>query len=108
MMFSSRPTQNLHDIVFAGEVVEWVNEFKYLGLSLTNKLWLSSHINKVALNVSRITGLFSNLRNIIPCSVMMKLYYALAYPHLINHIIVWGAAPVTHLKVLSKAYRIVL
>ena len=101
MMFSSRPTHNLRDIVFAGEVVEWVNEFKYLGLYLTNKLCFSSHINKVALNISRITGLFSNLRNIIPCSVMMKLYYALAYPHLINHIIVWRATPVTHLKVLS-------
>ena len=59
MMFSSRPTQNLCDIVYAGEVVEWVNEFKYLGLSLTNKLCFSSHINKVALNISRITGLFS-------------------------------------------------
>ena len=101
MMFSSRPTENLRDIAFAGEIVEWVNEFKYLGLSLTNKLSFSNHINRVALNVSRITGLFSNLRNIIPGSVMMKLYYALAYPHLINHIIVWGAAPAAHLKVLS-------
>ena len=101
MMSSSRPTQNLCDDVFAGEVVEWVNEFKYLGLSLTNKLCFCSHINKIVLNISRTTGLFSNLRNIIPGSVMMKLFYALAYPQLINHITAWGAAPTTHLKVLS-------
>ena len=52
MMFSSRPTQNLRDIVFAGEVVEWIHEFKYLGPSLTNKLCFYSHMDKVALNLS--------------------------------------------------------
>ena len=31
----------------------------------------------------------------------MKLYHALAYPHIQNHIIVWGAAPASHLKTLE-------
>ena len=29
---------------------------------------------------------------------MIKLYYALAYPHIQNHIVVWGTAPVYQLK----------
>ena len=30
----------------------------------------------------------------------MKLYYALVFPHLSNHIIVWGSSPPSHLKSL--------
>ena len=101
MMFSSRLTQNLPDLVFAGSVIEWVNEFKYLGLTLTSKLSYAKHINKVSLNISRITGTFTNLRTMVPFDVLLKTFYALAYPHLINHVILWGSAPVSHLRVLS-------
>ena len=30
------------------------------------------------------------------------MYYALAYPHLINHVVVWGSAPQSHLKILKS------
>ena len=100
-MFSSRPTQNLPELAFCHEVIEWIDEFKYLGLTITNKLCFSKHINRISLNISRITGLFTNLRSIVPAEVMLKMYYALAYPHLINHVIVWGSAPACHLKTLS-------
>lgn len=101
MMFSSRPTHDLREFTFAGEVIQWVKEFKYLGLTITDRLCFSNHINKVALNISRIAGVFSNVRSVVPFQIMMKLYYALAFPHLINHVVIWGAAPQTHLKPLS-------
>ena len=101
MMFSSRPAQNLPDIVFAGSVIEWVEDFKYLGLTITNKLSYAKHINKVSLNISRITGTFTNLRAVVPLEILFKTFYALAYPHLINHIIIWGSAPVSHLRTLA-------
>ena len=31
----------------------------------------------------------------------MKLYYAMAFPHLTNHVVIWGSAPPSHLKVLT-------
>ena len=101
MMFSSRLTQNLPDLEFAENVIEWVDEFKYLGLTITNKLSYAKHINKVTLNISRITGTFSNLRSMVPFEILLKTFYALAYPHLINHIILWGSAPVSHLRALN-------
>lgn len=72
MKFSSRPTQNLPDLVFANEVIEWIDEFKYVGLTITNKLSFAKHIN-----------------------------YALAFPHLINHAVIWGSACLSRLKILS-------
>ena len=100
MMFSSKPTQDLRDLRFANGVVEWVNEFKYLGLTLTSKLCFASHINRVALNISRITGALTNIRSIVPPYVLMKVYNALVFPHLTNHVVIWGSAPSCHLKVL--------
>ena len=101
MMFSSRPTHDLPDFVFFGERIEWVGEIKYLGLTITNKLCFAKHIDNVTLNISRITGALSNLTGIIPMQILIRLYYALAYPHLINHIVVWGSAPLCHLNSLS-------
>ena len=101
MMFSTRPTQHLPDLLFANEAIEWVSEFKYLGLTISNRLCFSSHINRVALNVSRITGIFTNIRTIVPYHLLMRLYYALVFPHLTNHVIMWGSAPDCHLKVLT-------
>ena len=101
MMFTSRPTSNLPVLLFGGKEIEWVSEFKYLGLTITRNMNFSTHINKVALNISRITGSFINLRSFFPIQVLVKLYYALAFPHIQNHILVWGAAPASQLKILA-------
>ena len=58
MMFTSRPLVNNEKFFFGGEEIEWVNEFKYLGLTLSNTLSFAKHINKIASNISRITGTF--------------------------------------------------
>ena len=101
MMFTSRPTANLPVMLFDGREIEWVSEFKYLGLTITRNLNFSRHISNVALNVSRITGSIINLRSMLPIQILIKLYYALAFPHISNHIVVWGSAPVCHLKNLA-------
>ena len=101
MMFTSRPTSNLPVLLFGGKEIEWVSEFKYLGLTITKNLSFATHINKVSLNLSRITGSLVNLRSFVPRHILLKLYFALAYPHIQNHIVVWGASPASHLKVLD-------
>ena len=101
MFFSSRQTLDLPDFIFSGEVIEWVKEFKYLGLTLTNTLSYAKHINNVALNVSRITGTLVSMREILPIHVLLKLYNALALPYLNNHLLIWGSAPTSHLSRLN-------
>ena len=36
----------------------------------------------------------------LPTQMLVKLYYALAFPHISSHIVVWGAAPTYQLKYL--------
>ena len=100
MMFKSRPTPELPNIYFAGEQIEWVSEFKYLGITITNNMSFSKHISNVSLKISRMTGTFTCLRTLMPRNILIKLYYALVYPHLSGHVIVWGSSPPSHLKQL--------
>ena len=100
MMFKSCPTAELPSFSFGGEEIEWVDEYKYLGITITNNLNFSKHINNISLKISSLTGTFTCLRTIVPKSILMKLYYALVFPHLSNHIIVWGSSPPSHLKSL--------
>ena len=85
---------------FGDDEIQWVTEYKYLGVAIADNLNYSKHIINTALTISRITGTFSGLRQIVPKEILIKLYYALVYPHLCNHIAVWGSAPPSHLKIL--------
>ena len=100
MFFSSRPCSVLEDIVFGSEVIEWVSEFRYLGLNLTNKMSYALHIDKVSTRISQYTGVFYNLNKILPRHILLLLYFALILPHLTLHIVIWGAAPDIYIKKL--------
>ena len=101
MMFSSRTIAELPELIFSGDPIEWVSEFKYLGLILTNKLSFGKHINKVMLNVSRTTGMIMSVRDFLPQSVLLKLFQALALPHVNLHLEIWGSAPAYLMNMLE-------
>ena len=102
MMFSSHVVAELPDFVFSGQTVEWAAQYKYLGLVLANKLSYGKHINKVALNISRISGMLTNIRDILPQCILLKLYQALALPHISLHLEIWGSALIYLLNTLKK------
>ena len=93
MMFSSRPCRHLEDIQFDEEIIEWVKEYKYLGLTLTSSMSYGIHIDRICTKLSQYTGIFYHLNKCLPREVLLLLYNAFALPHLILHLEVWGAAP---------------
>ena len=93
MFFNSKPKPQLENIRFSNEAIEWVDEFKYLGLVLNSKISFSTHIEKVCTRVSQHIGVFYNLNRILPNDILILLYYAFILPHLTLHIEIWGAAP---------------
>ena len=54
-----------------------------------------------SLLLSLLLSLLVNLQSVVPLNALFKTYYALAYPHLLNHIVIWGSAPVSHLRILN-------
>ena len=101
MMFSHRVTSVLPDFIFDGVTIEWVRDFKYLGLTLTNNMCFGLHINNICTQISQYTGIFYYLNKSLPLNILKLLYNSFVLPHLILHIDIWGAAPNTHLDKLQ-------
>ena len=93
MFFNSRPKQQLDEIRFGNEVIEWVDEYKYLGLILNSRMSFSNHIERVCTRVSQYIGVFYYLNKLMPREILLLLYHAFILPHLTLHIVIWGAAP---------------
>ena len=96
MYFDSRPIPELRNLSFNDQIIEWVEEYKYLGLALTHKMSFSLHINNIVTRISRFIGTFSCLRVVVPRSILTMLYSSFVLPHILLHIEIWGAAPEVH------------
>ena len=97
MYFNSKPKTDLAPIMFSNEIIEWVDEFKYLGLVLNSRMSYSNHIERISIKVSQYIGVFYNLNKMLPREILLLLYYAFILPHLTLHIVLWGAAPEAHI-----------
>ena len=98
LMLFSRNQSSLPDISFDSEKIEWVKEYKYLGLILTSSMSFGPHIDKVCTQVSQYIGIFYHLSKSIPRKILALLYNSFILPHLSLHIEIWGAAPNWHLN----------
>ena len=108
MYFNSRPVPVLQDILFNGHVIEWVEKFKYLGLTITNKMSFGAHIDNVVNRISRFVGTFYGLRSVLPRCILNMLYFSFVLPHLMLHIEIWGAAPSVYMKKLETKNNMLL
>ena len=113
MFFSSRPIPpNLEPITFRNVVIEWVSEYKYLGLMITNKMSYATHIEKITNRISQYIGIFYHLNKILPRQNLKQLYHALVVPHMTLHVELWGASQDTFLNKLcvkqNKLLRAIL
>ena len=100
-MFSSHTYGALQDVRFDGEIIEWVKQYKYLGLILTSRMSFGPHIDKICTQISQYTGIFFNLNKSLPRHVLVLLYNSFILPHLILHIEMWGAAPNCYINKLA-------
>ena len=101
MYFNSRPVPRLKDIYFSDHKIEWVDSFKYLGLTLTSKMSFAEHIDNAVNRISRFSGIFYNLKFILPVSILKMLFRSFVMPHLLLHIEIWGSAPCVHMNKLD-------
>ena len=114
MFFSSRPTpvEGLQSLLFRNVEIEWVSEYRYLGLNLTNKLNYSQHIDRISNRISQYVGVFYHLNKILPLNVLILLYHSLVVPHLTLHAEIWGSAQETYVNKLivkqNKVLRAIL
>ena len=91
--------------------IKSVNNAKYLGITLDNRLNFHEHIKITETKVARSVGILSKLKYYLPESAMLQLYYSLVHSQLIYGVAVWGNTFPSYLAKLTrlqnKALRLV-
>jgi len=95
----------------AGEAIQRVDQSKFLGVLIDEKLTWQNHISQIRKRIR--SGLYSlNMANhILSVNNLRTLYFSLIHPHLTYCNLIWGTAAKTHLRPLEvqqkRAVRII-
>ena len=113
MVFSTRRTQKTSlKLITDGKSIGEIQNTKFLGIIIDNKLNWKDHISSIAGRVSLGVGMIIKARNYLNRNGLMCLYYSFVWPYFIycNHI--WGSTYTSILRRLivlqNKVLRIIL
>jgi len=82
-------------------IISKVDNVKYLGVALDNKLSWNSRIAQVKKQISKACGALSRLRHYLPINPLLTVYYSLVFSHLQYAISSWGSASTYLLKTMK-------
>ena len=71
-------------------VIEKVEKFCFLGLTMNSNITWQDHIDKISCKISKTIGIMKYLQNGIPSQTLKMIYNALVLPYLQYGILVWG------------------
>ena len=109
MLFSRKTIYILPNVYFHNDTLKWIDQIKYLGVTIDNKLSFTTHLNSIKNKISRGTGIIYSLIVYFLQSILLKLYFSITYPYLTQNIILWGGVSENKLRLIqiqmNKALR---
>ena len=78
-----------------------VDQFKYLGVILDNKLSWNPHINYLVTKLSQVAGILYKVRSLLPLKSRIMIYNSLAGSYLNYGMVAWGSTTPTTLHKLQ-------
>ena len=81
---------DIPQLMINNTIIETVNEFNFLGLTINEFLNWRSHSAKIANKISRTLGVMNRLKRYLPFSAMKLMYDSLVLSHLQFGISCWG------------------
>ena len=112
MLFTPKHfSRNMDGLLINGNQITEVNETKFLGVIIDNKLTWCPHIMYISKKIAKGIGIILKARKVFNNETLFSLYYTFVYPYLNYCIHVWGKAYDTHLRHLivlqNKIIRII-
>ena len=89
------------NLKIAGNTIEQVAEFNFLGINIDQNITWKSHVTKTAIKISIVIGVLNKLKHIFPQHILRTIYNSLIQPHLIYGLYLWGLN-CKRLKILQK------
>ena len=90
-----------------GVIIEKVETFNFLGLTISETLSWKHHIEKVRIKISKIIGVMSRIKYQVSSKILLTIYNSLILSHLHYGILCWGFQCKGLFTVQKKAIRIV-
>ena len=98
------------DITLNSQSLKEVDNAKYLGILIDNKLNWLPQINAIKLKISKGLGLLAKIRHFVPCETVRSLYFSFVNAHTDYNLLNWGMAAPSNLHQIhtkiNKALRI--
>lgn len=79
-------------VCFNDKIIESVDSFSYLGLTLDSALSWRQHIEKIIKKIAPFIGVLRRIRYFVNKPMLMQLYYAFVHSRLIYCLPIWSAA----------------
>lgn len=94
------------EIKINGSLIEQVTEFNFLGITLDQNITWKQHSNKIAIKISRVTGVMRKLQHVFPPHILTTIYFALIHSHLNYGLLLWGFKNMHIANLQKKAIRV--
>ena len=108
MVFCSKQNRSIQiDLSIGGTQIEFVEEFKYLGIILDRHLTWKPHLDQVSKKVAKANGVICRLKNVLPSHILKTIYSSLILPYLTYGIIVWGSVSDRLFKLQKRSVRLI-
>jgi hypothetical protein len=88
--------------------IERVDDFMYLGITLNTSLSWKPHTQRVATKISKINGVLSKLKSLVPPRILKIIYNSLITCHLNYGILLWGNNSNQIFKLQKKSVRLIV
>ena len=105
MIISSRPVPNERVIRVRGIEIKRVSSAEFLGVTLDDKLNFKFQVDRICTKLSRATGILYRMSSLVSRQVLIKIYFAVIYPHLTYAITSWGGAGSVGTSRITRAHK---
>ena len=109
MLFHAKQKKVSSPIIsIEGTIIDFVEEFEYLGIRLDKNMTWKPHIKKISLKLSKTIGMMSKIKNLLSSNTLRTIYNSLFLPYINYGILCWGSKMKELMKLQKKAVRIIV
>ena len=92
MLFHTQGTKlnYIPKIFINGTIIERVQNFNFLGLTINENLSWKPHVDKIANKISKYSGILSRLKHFLPSHILKTIYCSIIQSNLNYSILNWG------------------
>ena len=101
----TRPYKRIPKITINGHTIKEVDQTKFLGITIDNKLTWLPHVETLHKKLKSATGTLRRIRHSIPKENYKSLYYSLFESHMNYGITIFGGIGKTHLEKLFRVQK---